>query len=119
MRGLFALYVSVVGLLLAGAAPALADTLYVTEYAENPPVTFQAAPTPALRSATVAISASSAQSLAFTSATRLVRLHCDVACLVEVGSANPTAVATSARLAAGQTEYFRVMPGSKVAVKSP
>lgn len=101
--------------LVAGAC-AEAATLYVTEFAEPSPVTFQAASAPPLRSTTVTIAASSAQSLAFTGTTKIVRLHCDVACQVEVGGTNPTAVATSARLAAGQTEYYKVKPGAKVAV---
>lgn len=96
--------------------PAQAATLYITEYAEIPPVTFQAAPAPALRSTTVAIAGVSAQSLAFLTKTRLIRLHCDVACQVEVGGTNPTATAVSARMVAGQTEYFYVRPGAKVAV---
>lgn len=97
------------------AGRASADTLYISEYPELPPVTFQAAPAP-IRSTTVAIAASSAQSLPFLTNTRLVRLHCDVACLVEVGGTNPTATPTSARMLAGQTEYFYVKAGARVAV---
>lgn len=101
---------------LAACNYAKADTLYVTEYTGASPVTYQAALAPALASTTVAISASSAQSAAFNSRTKLVRLHCDVVCNVNIGGTNPTATATSARLVAGQTEYFAVRPGDKVAV---
>ncbi|HWU70677.1 MAG TPA: hypothetical protein VN017_04915, partial [Pseudoxanthomonas sp.] len=66
---------------------------------------------------TVAIGASSAVSSAFNASTAIVRLHTDAICSVEFGAA-PTAAATNMRLAAGQTEYFAVVPGSgfKVAV---
>ena len=93
-----------------------ADTLYVTEYQTASPVIWQAAVTPPVRSSVVAIAASSAQSPAFLSNTRIVRLHCDVACFLEVGGMNPTATTSSARLVAGQTEYFYVTAGDKVAV---
>lgn len=95
---------------------ARADTLYITEYEGASPVTYQAALAPPLASSTVAVSASSAQSVAFNGRTKLVRLHCDVVCNVQVGGTSPTATASSARLAAGQTEYFAVAPGDRVAV---
>lgn len=64
----------------------------------------------------VSIGAGSVQSTAFGNTTRFVRLHCDVAARVTFGD-NPTAAAgTSMRMAAGQTEYFGVRPGQKVAV---
>lgn len=62
----------------------------------------------------VALSGVSAQSAAFGASTKFVRLHTDVACRIEFG-ANPTASATSPRMAAGQTEYFGVWPGQIVA----
>lgn len=97
--------------------------LYVTEFAkqgrdlagylnqngcpEQPPTAEQ----------TVAIGAGSAASAAFNAGTAIVRIHADAICSVAFGTA-PTATATSMRLAAGQTEYFTVAPGSafKVAV---
>lgn len=63
----------------------------------------------------VAIGASSTQSAAFNDRTRFVRLHCDAPCRVAFG-VNPTAGANSKRMAAGQTEFFGVRPGQKVAV---
>jgi len=68
---------------------------------------------------TVAIAAGSAQSNAFSAATRIVRLHTDAVCSIKFGI-NPTATATSSRMAAGQTEYHGVLVGQsfKVAVIS-
>lgn len=98
-------------------------TLYVTEFAkqgrdlagylnqngcpEQPPTAEQ----------TVAIGAGSVASNVFNVSTAIVRLHADAICSVAFGTA-PTAAATNMRLAAGQTEYFTVVPGSafKVAV---
>lgn len=77
-----------------------------TQAAQQPPVVDQ---TP------VAITGASAQSAAFNAATTLVRIHTDSICSVLFG-ANPTALTTSARMVAGQTEYFGVLPGMKVAV---
>lgn len=101
-------------------------TLYVTEFtglgfAPLPrqwgggPAPAQAAPQPAAAEQTVAIGGSSAQSAAFGATTNYLRLHADAICSVKFG-ANPTATAASARMAAGQTEYFIVSPGMKVAV---
>lgn len=66
--------------------------------------------TPAIANNNVTIGGA-AQSNAFATNTRLVRLHADTICYVKFGT-NPTAVtATDARLAANQTEYFAVQPG--------
>lgn len=51
---------------------------------------------------------------AFSADTRFVRVHTDSACRVAFGDA-PTATATDMRMAAGQTEFFAVPPGSKIA----
>lgn len=94
-----------------------AAQLHLTEFQGPPAVSvyFQAANMPALRSNVVPITGSSVQSLPFVSTTRLVRIHCDVACYVAVGVA-PAATNESMRLAAGQTEYFVVTPGLRLAV---
>lgn len=63
----------------------------------------------------VAIGGASAQSAAFGGATTFVRVHTDAACRIAIG-ANPTAAASSPRMAAGATEYFGVIPGDKLAV---
>lgn len=106
----------VAALLLCG--PSFAATLYVTEFAAAPPVSvyYQAARAPALANQTVAVGGGSLQSAAFGVTTGLVRVHCDIICNVNVGGTNPTATVTSMRLAAGQTEYFVVQAGDKVAV---
>lgn len=70
---------------------------------------------PEITTQTVAITAGSVQSAAFNAGTRMVRVHVDAVCSILVGS-NPTALATSKRLAANQTEYFFVSPGHKLAV---
>lgn len=70
---------------------------------------------PAIAYQSVNIGASSAQSSAFNSLTRFIRVHTDAICSIKIGS-NPTAVVTETRLAADQTEYFSVEPGHKIAV---
>lgn len=98
-------------------------TLYITEFArqgrdlagyinqngacEQPPIAEQ----------TVAIGASSAASAAFNAKTTMIRVHTDAICSISVGAA-PTAAATNARMAVGQTEYFCVPANSglKIAV---
>lgn len=70
---------------------------------------------PALVEQVVTIGATSEQSAAFGSLTRLVRVHTDAICSIAFGS-DPTATANTSRMAAGQTEYFIVSPGDKVAV---
>jgi len=62
---------------------------------------------PAVAEQTVAIAGASAQSSAFNKNTTFLRVHNDIACSIEIG-ANPTASLTTARMAAGQTEYFSV-----------
>src|SRR5262245_25272589 len=93
--------------------------LYVTEFDELPSIANSpatVASTPALVDQTpVAIGGGSLQSAAFSTNTRIVRLHCDAVCSIAFGT-NPTADANSARMAANQTEYFRVRAGQKVAV---
>ena len=70
---------------------------------------------PALAEQKITISGTSAQSSAFNAKTRMIRVHTSEVCSILVGS-NPTATVSTARLAAGQTEYFEVTPGDKIAV---
>lgn len=95
-----------------------AATLYVTEFVGAPPlpVYYQAAKAPAVATQAVSVSGVSAQSSAFSVSTGIVRVAADVACHVVVGGTNPVATSSSMRLAAGQTEYFVVSPGDKIAV---
>lgn len=92
--------------------------LYVTEYAEFPIVQgaqMQAPKNPMLAKQTVAIGAGSVASAAFNAKTRAIRVHTDAICSFVI-DATPTATATDARMAAGQTEYHRVEGGHKIAV---
>jgi hypothetical protein len=58
----------------------------------------------------VAIGGGSLQSAAFAADTLFVRVHTDAICSISFGS-NPTAVTnSSARMAAGTTEFFAVQP---------
>ena len=75
-------------------------------------------PIPALTpgdSQRVAVGVSSTQSTALSLETIIVRVVADVDCYLAFG-ANPTATNTDLFLASGDTEYFGVTPGSKIAV---
>jgi len=94
--------------------------LYVTEFSSLTPTTeggaAQVARAPVVvDQSPVTIAGGSLQSAAFNAETKYVRLHCDAICSIAFGS-NPTATAANMRMAAGQTEYFGVQPGMKVAV---
>lgn len=93
--------------------------LYIAEYPAFPVrqgSVIQAPSDPPIAEQTVAIGGSSAQATnAFNAKTRVIRIHTDAICSILIG-ANPTATATKARLAAGQTEYRVVQPGDKIAV---
>jgi hypothetical protein len=104
--------------LLLATFPTWAATLYISEYGAPTftPYAYQAAQTPELTHQIVAIGGSSVQSAAFSANTTLIRVHTDAICSVQIGGTNPTATATSARFIAGQTEYFIVHPGDKLAV---
>lgn len=90
-------------------------TLYIAEFLEvlNNGGVVQVARTPVVQEQTVAVGGSSTQSSAFKGC--LIRVHTDVICSISIGS-NPTATATTARMAADSTEYFAVKPGDKIAV---
>jgi hypothetical protein len=96
-------------------------TLYLTEFVaqarDGAGYVTPAAEQPALAEQTVAIGASSVQSAAINGKTRLLRVHADAICSIQVG-ANPTAAVTTMRFGAGKTEYFGVPEnaGYKVAV---
>lgn len=94
-------------------------TLYVTEFGRQSagvPASINVAQAPELLTQTVAIGAGSLQSAVFGASTQLIRVHTDAVCGITIG-ANPTAAAATAmRMAAGQTEYFRVLGGQKIAV---
>lgn len=97
--------------------------LYITEFSgmqtaagvghdqESAPV----AKLPALAAQSITPDAASQQSAAVNAACTLVRLKALVACHVTVG-ANPTATTADMPLAVGDTEYFGITPGDKIAV---
>jgi hypothetical protein len=92
--------------------------VFISEYADSGFVTGPVAvgKEPAISNQLVTSAVGTAQSAAFKSNTRLVRVHTDTAIYYRFGT-NPTAVtATDAKMAANQTEYFQVMPGDKIAV---
>lgn len=96
-------------------------TLYITEFpssrkaspfSETVPVNVLDMPpvVPPVAEQTVAIGAASVASAAFNAVTTMVRVCADAACSVSIG-ANPTATATTMRLAPNVPEYFQVMSG--------
>lgn len=95
--------------------------VYISEYQEGAkeyptPRPIAAAQEPTVAEQTpITSSGTSAQSAAFNSTTKLVRIHTDGIISVAFG-VNPTADVNSKRLAANTTEYFGVRPGDKVAV---
>lgn len=94
-------------------------TIYITEFKDDGQSAIgkpmPLAQTPSIRTQTVTIGASSAQSQPFTSATRFVRVHTDSVCHVVFGDA-PVATTGAARMSADQTEYFGVATGQQLAV---
>jgi len=94
--------------------------LYVREYVE-PPVhlggLLPMASEPGVADQVVDYNAGVASSSAFNAKTRFVRVHTDAICSILFGTA-PTALTTSARMAAGQTEYFEVPKGQSYKVSA-
>lgn len=93
--------------------------VYISEYKYQPldadGKTLAVGNEPALAYQTVAIGGASAQSAAFQTDTRFIRVHTDAICSIKIAT-NPTAVTTENRLAANQTEFFGVRGGLKIAV---
>lgn len=93
--------------------------LFISEYAFQPVTAgkaIAAALEPSITTQTVAISGSSTQSSTFNAKTTFIRVHTDAICSISI-SANPTASSTTARMAAGATEYFGIATtGLKIAV---
>lgn len=91
--------------------------LNITEFAalgEAGDFKFPVAKEPAVTTQSVTFT-SATQSAAFNAQTRFVRLLPDANCYVLFG-ANPTAVATSEKLASGQEAWRAVNPEDKVSV---
>ena len=66
---------------------------------------------PAVANQVLAIGAGSVQSATLNAGTTLVRIHADSTCSVEI-STNPTATATTRRIAANMTQYEAVPANS-------
>lgn len=91
-------------------------TAYIREYREayvQQGSSIQIANEPAITDQTVSFTGTAGTSAAFNANTKFVRIQTDGICSFLFG-ASPTALTTSARLAAGTTEYFGVIPGQKV-----
>lgn len=104
--------------LLSLTSPALAATLYVSEFpnamAQVGSTSPQVLPQPAITDQAVTISGTSAQSSAFNAGTHAVLLTCDSGCSIVFGS-NPTATTSNVLLPADTPTPFVVVPGQKVA----
>jgi len=92
--------------------------IYVTEYAElaRDIKSFHlAAPLePCLAVQKIGNPATTTQSSAFNAQTKFVMVHASAAAHVSFGS-NPTATTSTDRLGAGETRFYGVVPGHKVA----
>lgn len=74
---------------------------------------------PLIEQTPIAIAGASAQSAVFGVKSHIICVQAEAICAVYVGGTNPVATAgTSQRLVAGQTAYFGVQPGEKLAVIS-
>lgn len=94
----------------------MAGKIFITEYAQVG-VGGYGAPLPqepALAEQVLNTTATSAQSAAFNVKTRAVRVHAATIVSIKFGD-NPTAVVGEKRFAAGETQYFAVVPGQKLA----
>lgn len=99
-------------LALTAFPAAAANFCYVTEFADaaqpvvrTPPLVDQTA---------VSVSAVTAQSAAFGTDTKLIRISCDTTVSAAFGT-NPTATVNNMRLPANVPEYFYIRVGDKVA----
>jgi len=70
---------------------------------------------PPLAEQVVAIGLTSVQSAAFSSSTTLIMVHADADCHLAFGD-DPTADATLHQMGSGETRFYGVVPGSKIAV---
>lgn len=87
---------------------------YIREYKDMPQTignSMQMGAEPGVDQAPVAIGVE-AKSAIFAATTKFVRVHTDAICSFKVGvAASTTADTNSARMAAGQTEFFGITPG--------
>lgn len=93
-------------------------SLYISEYGENSfrqlgglPVASE----PSVVDQTPVAIGTEAKSAPFGALTRVIRVHCDVACSILIGK-DPVATTASKRLPIDHTEYFSVQPGHRLSV---
>lgn len=88
--------------------------LYITEYLRvgsgDNSGGIQAGLEPPLADQTVNISGASTQSSALNNETRVVMVHTDLLCHVQIGE-NPTATTSTRRLPADTTVFYSIPPG--------
>lgn len=93
-------------------------TLYITEFADAPVLkngqAFGIGTLAPVAEQNITFTGTSAASAAFNAKTKFIRVHPDAICSIKCGPA-PVAEATNLRMVAGQTEYFAVVPGDKIA----
>lgn len=96
-------------------------TLYITEFSkfahDFSGGTVPAPLMPGIAEQAITITGTSAQSAAFSATTTNILVHTDTACFLAFG-ANPTAVNTAHGVGAGETRFYGVAAGSKIAVRS-
>lgn len=122
MRKIIGFVAVVMITLCAWSMPASAAKLYISEYPNlgfvgaAQSVSAPIAPEPSITDQTpVDFTAGAAQSAAFNTKTRLIRVICDVQCSVKFGAA-PTATNANKPLPGLSPEYFAVRPGDKLSV---
>lgn len=91
---------------------------YVTEYCRGAQIEngqlLQVGEEPIVAAERVANAGASTQGSAFNAKTKFIMVHADSICSYKIG-ANPVAVVGEGRMAAGETRYFGVYPGHKIA----
>jgi hypothetical protein len=88
-------------------------TLYIGEYEDLAQTTLNVVREPYLVQQTLTVGNSVVSSAVFNKRTRVIRLHSDSTCCVEIGNQTMTATAgTSQRLAAGQSELREIPQNS-------
>jgi hypothetical protein len=94
--------------------------LYISEFSDvlqtgNGPVQIAAQPS-LVDQAPVTVGVTANVSSAFGAATRFIRVHTDVICSILISAVGTAATANNARMAANQTEYFKVNAGDFLSV---
>lgn len=96
------------------------SNLNVTEYAgvaRGSGQSVQIVQLPPITTQNVSFTATPGQSAAFNAKTTVIRVQADADCFLAVG-ADPTAATTDLPLTSGVAEYFSVIAGYKISVRS-